>query len=107
LKQSAQDLYDKMKALPKDEAKRQFDDLIKNNPDLAQEISDLASGIKLDYKESFLKSLGVENEQRAKYIMEEINKLKTKEEKRSYYQNLIDKKVITSQVNEQVLKLLK
>jgi hypothetical protein len=107
LKSSAQSLYDKMKALPQEEAKRQFDDLIKNNPDLAQEVSDLASGIKLDYKESFLKSLGVENGQRAKYIVDEINKLKTKDEKKLYYQNLIDKKVITKQVSEQVLKLLK
>jgi len=107
LKQSAQDLYDKMKALPKEEAKRQFDDLIKNNSDLAQQVSDLAGQTKLDYKESFLKSLGVENGQRAKYVVEEINKLKSKEEKKLYYQNLIDKKVITKQVNEQVLELLK
>ncbi len=105
LKQSAQDLYDKMKMLPKEEAKRQFDDLIQTNPDLAKEVSDLAGEIKLDYKESFLKSLGVENGQRAKYVVEELNKL-SKEEKANYYQNLIDKKVITKKVNEQVLELL-
>lgn len=106
LKQSAQDLYDKMKSLPQEEARRQFDDLIQNNPDLAKQVSDLVGETKLDYKESFLKSLGVENEQRAKYVVEELNKL-SKEEKRDYYQNLIDKKVITEQVNEQILKLLK
>jgi len=105
LKQSAQDLYDKMKSLPKEEAKRQFDDLIKNNPDLAKEVSDLATEVKLDYKESFLKSLGVENGQRAKYVVEELDKL-SQEEKKAYYQNLIDKKVITPQVNEQILELL-
>jgi len=106
LKQSAQDIYNKMEALSKEEAFRQFEDLIQNNPDLAQEVSDLASKVKLDYKEDFLKSLRVENGQRAKYIVEEINKLKTKEEKGDYYQNLIDKKIITKQVGEQVLKLL-
>ncbi len=105
LKQSTQDLYDKMKLLPKEEARRQFDDLIQNNPDLAKEVSDLANEVKLDYKESFLKSLGVENGQRAKYIIEEVNKLKTKEEQRAYYQGLINKKIITNQVNEQVLEL--
>jgi len=106
LKQSAQELYDKMKILPKEEAKRQFDNLIKTNPSLAKEISDLVKEIKLDYKENFLKTLGVENGQRAKYIVEEINKLRTQEEKRIYFQNLIDKKVITKQVNEQILPLL-
>ena len=95
-----------MKMLPKEEAKRQFDDLIQTNPDLAKEVSGLASETKLDYKESFLKSLGVENGQRAKYVVEELNKLTTKEEKRDYFQNLIDKKVITKQVGEQISELL-
>lgn len=106
LKLSAQDLYDKMKILPKEEAKRQFNDLIKNNPDLAQEVSNLTTEVKLDYKESFLKSLGVENGQRAKYVVDELNKL-SKEEKRSYFQNLIDKKIITKNVSEQIIELLK
>ena len=105
IKKSAQDLYDTMEVLPKEEARRQFDSLIQSNPDLAKEVSDLASETKLDYKESFFRSLGVENGQRAKYIVDELNKL-SKEERRSYYQNLIDKKVITKQVNEQILKLL-
>ena len=73
---------------------------------MAKEVSNLASEIKLDYKEAFLKSLGVENGQRAKYVVEELNKLKTKEEKRDYYQTLIDKKIISKQVNVQVLELL-
>ncbi len=107
LKQSTQDLYDKMKILPKEEAKRQFDDLMQTNPKLAKEISELAKEIKLDYRESFLKSLGVENGQRAKYIVEELNKLETKEEKKSYYQNLINKKVITKEVGKQISFLLK
>lgn len=106
LKQSAQELYDKMKALPKEEAKRQYNDLYKNDPDLANEINDLAMKVDLDYKEKFFKSLGVENGQRAKYIVEELNKLETKEEKKEYYQQLMDSKIITKEVGEQIVELL-
>ncbi len=102
-------MYNELKKLPKEEAKTEFERLIKENPEMANKINDLIKDeqLGLTYTEKMIKQLGVENGQRAKYIVDEINGLKTKEEKKSYYQNLIDKKVITNQVNEQVMKLLK
>lgn len=101
-------LYQKLKEMPKEQAKIEFNRLIKENPEMANKINDLIQEDKsgLTYTEKMIKQLGVENGQRAKYVVEELNKL-SKEEKRSYYQNLIDKKIITKQVNSQILELLK
>jgi len=107
--QEAERIYEEMKKLPKEQAITTFDELAGKDKKMAQKISDLANEEKkgLTYTDRLILSLGVENGERANYIFNQINKLTTKEEKRSYYQNLIDKKVITQQVSEQILELLK
>ena len=87
--------YNLLKSLPKERAKEEFNQIISDNPDLAKEINKLIGKEKLGYEGEFIKSLGVENGQRVKYIFEKINKLKTKEEKKIYYQELIDKGVVS------------
>jgi len=100
-------MYKELKKLPKEEAREEFDRLIKENPEMAEKINDLIKDeqLGLTYTEQMIKQLGVENGERAKYIKSKLDKL-SKEEKRNYYQNLIDKKIITKQVSEQLTKLL-
>ena len=100
--------YNRLKTLPKDQAKIEFDALIKSDPEMAKKIVEMGTKEQrnLDPKDELLLSLGVENGLRARTIKSELDKLKTREEKKAYYQALMDKKVITKQVNEQLLKLL-
>jgi hypothetical protein len=100
--------YNRLKTIPKEQAAQEFDNLIKNNPDFAQKILSLMKEEErnLSPKEELFLSLGVENGLRAKTIKSELDKLQTKEEKSAYYQELIDKKIITKQVNGQLIKLL-
>ena len=101
-------MYAELKKIPKEQAKEEFNRIIKENPEMAEKINDIIKDeqLGLTFVEKMMKQLGVENGQRAEYIVEALNKL-SKEEKKSYFQNLVDKKVITKQVNEQILELLK
>ena len=47
-------------------------------------------------------AMGVENKARAKYVAEQFNKLKTKEEKAQLWDEYVKKKIITKQVDEQI-----
>ena len=104
----AEQIYNDLNEMPKEKARDTFNELIKENPFLAQKVSDIgdAEDRGLELEDRLLLQLGVENGERAKFIFNEINKLKSKEEKKNYYQSLIDKKVITKQVNVQILEFL-
>ena len=106
-KQDAEAYYEELKKMPRDQARELFGQLIKENSKMAEKINDIIEEEKLGltYIERLIKQLGVENGERAKYIFNQINQLKTQNAKRDYYQNLIDKKIITKQVNGQILEL--
>jgi len=108
LKTDAVRYYDQLKAMPKSRAADEFDALIKEEPDLAKEIIKLVEDEQLgrNFKDDFYLGLGVTNGARAKAIKHDLDKLGTKEEKAAFYDELINKKVITKNVNEQLLKLL-
>ena len=101
-------VYLSLKKMPREQAKIEFDRLLKENPRMAEKINDLIKDeqLGLTYVEKMTKQLGVENGERARYIFAELSKLKTKEEKKAYYQELLDKKVITKQVGSQIIYLL-
>ena len=63
-------------------------------------------GIELTPNERRIKQLGVENGERAKYLFKEINKFKT-DEKQFVWQEWIDKKILTEQVADQLIILLR
>ena len=94
--------------MPREQAREVFNELIKKDERLAEKINDIIDEEKLGltYTERLVKQLGVENGERAKYIFNQLNQLKTQKEKREYYQNLIDKKIITEQVGQQLEFLL-
>lgn len=109
IKQEAEIMYNAMKNLPKEEAKAKFEELTKTNLKLAKEISDTANDEKLGltYADRVVKTLGVQNGNRAKYIVAELNKLEDKEEKKKLWEEYVQKKIITKEVSKQINYLLK
>lgn len=79
------------------------------NPDLAKRVKDIIKDEKmgLDGKDRLVKMLGVENGERAKFIVEQLNGLEDKEAKAEYLNELVAKRIITKQVKLQIQELLK
>lgn len=109
LKQNAEDSYQQMKNIPKEEANKQFTELTKHDPELAQAVYKIAEQEKmgLTYDDRMVADLGVTDGKRAMFITYKLNKLETKEEKAKLWQEYVDKKIITSNVAEQIAYLLK
>ncbi len=103
----AEALYAELTKLPADQANAQATQLKTSNPSLFNALKSVVSDAKLGvtYDERLMKSLPVQDGTRAQYVYEQVQKLKTPEEKNSYIQNLQTKKVVTPQVFDQ-LKLL-
>jgi hypothetical protein len=101
--------YDQMLQLPKEEARKQFDEIARTNKRLAEKIvavsKDRKLGITVHDKE--LKSKGVANGDRAMALAEEFNKLESKEEKKALWEEYVKKSVITKEVAVQLIELLK
>ena len=79
------------------------------NPDLAKRVKEIIKDEKmgLDGKDRLVKMLGVENGERAKFIVEQLNGLEDKEAKAEYLNDLVEKRIITKQVKAQIKELLK
>jgi hypothetical protein len=108
LKMDAEAYYEELKKMPKAQAAEMFNKLIEENPLMAKKINEIIAEEKrgLTYTERIILTLGVEDGERARYIKAQIDKLPTKEEKARYYQNLIDKKIVTKTVGDQIKYLL-
>lgn len=107
LKQEAEDIYGELSKLPKDEANTRARKIKEDNPALFDKIKDIKqdADLGLNYQERLTKQLGVENGERAKYILKEAGKLKSKEEKNAYIRSLVEKKIISDKVIEQIRAL--
>lgn len=108
LKQQAESLLEQYKKLPKDEANAKAAILADENPQLFEKLKTAVEDDKagLNRTERLVKELGVENGQRAKYIYDKVQAFGSKEEKNAYIQNLINKKVVTDEVFEQLQELV-
>jgi hypothetical protein len=100
--------YEELKKMDKTDAKTEFDRLITDNPNLAKKINEIIKeeSLGLTYVDRQIIQLGVENGERARYIFSKIKELETKEEKKKYYQELIDKRIVSSEVSEQIEYLM-
>lgn len=110
LKQQAETIFDTIKAEPdKTKKKQMLLDVAKENPDIVEKMMEIAKdkALGLNYRERMIKQLGVENGERAAYIASKIKDMKSKEEKREYVKNLIEKKILTDDVAKQMILLLK
>jgi hypothetical protein len=109
IKTEAEGVYQAMLKIPKDQASIKFNEMVKNNPKLAQAVSSVAEDTKmgLNYADRMLKTLQVNNGNRAKYIAEELKQFKTVEEKKAKWNEYVQKKIITAAVAAQLTSLLK
>lgn len=102
-KSRVQTEYDRIKASADPAA--EWDKLNASNPALAKAVATLAKKPTLNIVEKGFMFLGVENGRRAQAIVTAIQKL-PKDQQAAYYQELLDKKVITKAVAEQIAFLL-
>lgn len=109
LSMQAENEYERLKGLPKEQAAKEWQSIFDKNPDLAKKITEMAKDEKLGltYTDRTIKKLGVENGERAKFIVGELKGLKTKEEKAAYWDELSSKKLLTKDVAKQIRLLLK
>jgi hypothetical protein len=105
---SASSWFNYLKGLAPEEANKKLEYIQDKNPSLATGIKKEAEYVKVGVQpeDIALKNLGVQNGERAAEIIERVNKLKTPEEKRAYYQQLIDAGIVSSEVGKQVVEKL-
>lgn len=108
LKAKAETLYDELSMLPKDEANKRAKAIYDKDRNLYEKILEISDDKKLGltYSERLIKQLGVENGERAKYIVEQADKFKSREEKNNYIRNLYDKKIVSDDVLDQISFLI-
>ena len=108
MKQQAEDSYNQMKNVPKEDAAKMYDELKKRDPEMALQVARIANDDKkgLTYLDRMTLDLGVQNGERAIYIVKKFNKLETNEEKAALWNEYVEKKILTSDVQEQVRYLL-
>ena len=78
-----------------------------SNPSLYRSVKKLKEDevLGITDEDKKIREMGVENQERAKYILKEAKKLKTVEEKNAYIKELRKKKVITDEVLKQLKQL--
>jgi hypothetical protein len=103
----AEQIYRELKVLPKDEANARARQLKQANPLLFNELKDIVNAEKqgLEGMDKRIISLPVTDGSRARYILSELNKLSTAEEKNAKVKEWRRKKIITPEVFRQ-LKIL-
>lgn len=106
LNQNAQKTYQNIKDLPQDRLKEALSALGRTDEKLADKVLDMYLEEKLGftYLDKQIKSLGVENGQRAKFLSNMIKGM-PKEQKKDKVLNLVKKKILTEKVLDQILEL--
>lgn len=107
LKEEAITLDTQLTKMTPDEANTKVNQIKKDNPKLFDKLKEVIQERKLNltYEEKKMNSLGVDNGDRARYIISQVNKLSTTEEKNTYIQNLRKKKIISNTVMNQLQNL--
>jgi hypothetical protein len=105
---NAEAYLDQLNAMPREQAKVKFDEIIKTNPELAKKINqvikDRKKGVTVD--DQVLKQKGVASGDRALTIKKEFDKLKTKQEKAALWDHYVKVGVITKEVAKQLKEIL-
>ena len=106
---SIETYFDQLQNLPREEAAGVFDKIQETNPELAKKLSGVIKerelGITVQDKD--LKAKGVASGDRALAIKNNLDALKTKEEKESLWDEYTKKGIITKEVARQLSNLLK
>ncbi len=89
-----------------------WDELVKNNTITKDNLSDIKkqlkeTGMKITGREKDIQGLNVKDGSRARSILKELNRLKTKEEKAALWDRYVNLKIISPEVAKQLNQLLK
>ena len=108
IKDVAQELNEELQALPLQEAIKRMKDLQKSDPQAFQALRRVArkQARGTGYETALLRQFGVDNGARAKEIVTTIDEMETVEERKAYLQTLVDARILTDKVAEQI-KFLK
>ncbi len=106
---SAKRAYMNLKSLPKEQAADIFNKISKSNPRLASEINKIAREevLGLTKVDKEIQNLGVADGERAYRIVEEFNKLETKEEKAALWEKYVKLKIINKDIAKQLAEFKK
>lgn len=109
LSQQAEDSFQQLKNLPKEEAARLFEEIREADPDLAKKIAEVKKDEDkgLTFIDRKILQLGVGNGERAKFLKIKFDELETKEEKAQLWTEYRSKGIISDSVSEQLKDLLK
>ena len=99
-KTDAEKFYDEMLEMDPQDANRKLEQLYNENQVLYEKVVEVDERHKLGItdKDDYIKSLGISDMSRAKYIWGELERLNSPEEKNAYIEELVEKRVIP--VNE-------
>jgi len=114
-KQTKKSFYDResmrgiakaLKKKPSGVAEKELRQIFESNKPLGKKIVGELKQVDLTYKDSLIKQLGVVNGERAKFLLEKFNTLKTTQDKSNFYNDMVNKKLITMPVYQQLEYLL-
>jgi hypothetical protein len=106
--QTAKDIFEELSTLPPAQANAISDSLARTDPDVFKALEQIVKESKLDLagSEKRMLTLGVENGARAEFILNHLlNDFKTDEERNARFEELINKRIISSAVESQLRKL--
>lgn len=107
--QQASAIWQQIKGMDPAAAKTQLEQVASQDPDMAKRVityaKDDAAG--LTKTDILTRSLGIANGARAAYINQQLQGMKTNDEKKAYLSDLASKKILTDAVLKQIVGLMK
>jgi len=109
LNQQAENAWNQLSAIPREEANRRYHQIKEEDPALAKKIVEISKDDKLGltYTDRLIKQRGVENGMRARYLFGKFQELKTNAEKHALWKELSAKGILTEKTKSQIKYLLK
>lgn len=107
VKEEAEKVSDELDTLSQEERVKRAEQVYNENPELYAKLKDIRADKKLGltYTERQIKQLGVDNKERAKFILQKASEFKSKDERNNYLKDLYEKKILTDEVFEQMKEL--
>lgn len=108
LSMTAEKTWADLHAMDKTSAQAKWKELSKSNPQLIAKMNEISKEEEkgLTAKDRLILQLGVSNGARARYIVDQIESLKTKEERQALWKEYVKKKILTPEVQKQADALL-
>lgn len=108
-KQDAERILGELKTLPPEQANARLKEIKANDEALFKKIkaTKLAEDLNWNKEEKAIEGLGVTDGTKANYVYQQVNKLQTADEKNTYLKDLLDRKIISKEVLNQIKELKK